>query len=551
EPGEDAALYAAVRAVGEQFCPQLGIAIPVGKDSLSMRTIWEDASGRKAVVAPVSLIVSAFAPVRDVRRTWTPELRMQEGASRLLLIDLAGGRNRLGMSALAQVYGVAGGEAPDMDDAALLGAFAAAMIALRERDLVLAYHDRSDGGLAVTLAEMAFAGHCGLDVELPAARGGPAAALFAEEPGAVLQVRERDLAAVLECLAGHGLRACTHTIGAPTALMRLRLRAGDAMLEESWRALRRAWSETSYRMRRLRDDPSCAEEEFEQLLDETDPGLSVALSFDPQQDVAAPLIARGARPRVAVLREQGVNSHFEMAAVLDRAGFEAVDVHMTDLLAARRGLAGFRGLVACGGFSYGDVLGAGGGWARSILMHEQVREQFREFFARSDTFSLGVCNGCQMFALLRELIPGAQHWPRFLHNRSEQFEARFSLVEILDSPSVLFAGMEGSRLPIAIAHGEGRPQFADASQLRQCLDERLVAVRYVTNRGEPAQHYPANPNGAVHAIAALTTQDGRATITMPHPERVYRTAQNSWHPLTAGEDSGWMRMFRNARVWLG
>ena len=551
EEGEDAALYAAVRAVGEQFCPLLGIAIPVGKDSLSMRTVWEDASGRKEVVAPVSLIVSAFAPVGDVRRTWTPELRMQEGASRLLLIDLAGGRNRLGMSALAQVYGVTGGEPPDMQDAPLLAAFAAAMIALRARDLVLAYHDRSDGGLAVTLAEMAFAGHCGLDIDLPAARGGPAAALFAEEPGAVLQVREDDLAAVLECLGAHGLGACTHTIGAPTSLMRLRLRVGEALLEESWRDLRRAWSETSYRMRRLRDDPTCAEEELEQLLDETDPGLSVSLSFDPQHDVAAPLIALGARPRVAVLREQGVNSHFEMAAVLDRAGFEAVDVHMTDLLGARRGLTDFRGLVACGGFSYGDVLGAGGGWARSILMHERVREQFREFFARSDTFSLGVCNGCQMFALLRELIPGAQHWPRFLHNRSDQFEARFSLVEILDSPSVLLAGMEGSRLPIAIAHGEGRPQFAAAAQLRQCLDARLVAVRYVTNRGEPAQLYPANPNGAVHAIAALTTLDGRATITMPHPERVYRTAQNSWHPRSAGEDSGWMRMFRNARLWVG
>jgi len=516
-----------------------------------MRTVWEDASGRKEVVAPVSLIVSAFAPVGDVRRTWTPELRMQEGASRLLLIDLAGGRNRLGMSALAQVYGVTGGEPPDMQDAPLLAAFAAAMIALRARDLVLAYHDRSDGGLAVTLAEMAFAGHCGLDIDLPAARGGPAAALFAEEPGAVLQVREDDLAAVLECLGAHGLGACTHTIGAPTSLMRLRLRVGEALLEESWRDLRRAWSETSYRMRRLRDDPTCAEEELEQLLDETDPGLSVSLSFDPQHDVAAPLIALGARPRVAVLREQGVNSHFEMAAVLDRAGFEAVDVHMTDLLGARRGLTDFRGLVACGGFSYGDVLGAGGGWARSILMHERVREQFREFFARSDTFSLGVCNGCQMFALLRELIPGAQHWPRFLHNRSDQFEARFSLVEILDSPSVLLAGMEGSRLPIAIAHGEGRPQFAAAAQLRQCLDARLVAVRYVTNRGEPAQLYPANPNGAVHAIAALTTLDGRATITMPHPERVYRTAQNSWHPRSAGEDSGWMRMFRNARLWVG
>jgi phosphoribosylformylglycinamidine synthase len=550
EDGEDAALYAAVRAVGEEFCPQLGIAIPVGKDSLSMKTVWQDGSERKAVVAPVSLIVSAFAPVRDVRRTWTPELRVRDGASTLLLIDLARGRNRLGLSALAQVYGVTGGAAADADDAALLGAFAAAMIALRARDLVLAYHDRSDGGLAVTLLEMAFAGHCGLDIALPDAQATAAAQLFAEEPGAVLQVLERDLTAVLECLAAHGLRDCTRAIGAPTPLMRVRLRVGDTLLEESWSELRRAWSETSYRMRRLRDDPACADEEFEALQDETDPGLSQALSFDPQQDIAAPFVPRGAGPRVAVLREQGVNSHFEMAAALDRAGLTAVDVHMTDLLAGRRGLEGFRGLIACGGFSYGDVLGAGGGWARSILMHEQVREQFRRFFTREDTFSLGVCNGCQMFALLRELIPGAHHWPRFLRNRSEQFEARFSLVEVLPSPSVLLAGMSGSRLPIAIAHGEGRPQFVQPADLRHCLDGGLVAVRYLTNRGAEAQRYPANPNGAVHGIAALTTTDGRVTITMPHPERVYRTAQNSWHPRNAGEDSGWMRLFRNARVWL-
>jgi phosphoribosylformylglycinamidine synthase len=550
EPGEDAALYAAVHAVGEEFCPQLGIAIPVGKDSLSMKTVWQDGAAVKAVVAPVSLIVSAFAPVGDVRRTWTPELQLSEGASRLLLIDLARGRNRLGLSALAQVFGLLGGASADADEPALLGRFAAAMIALRARDLVLAYHDRSDGGLAVTLLEMAFAGHCGLDIELPLEGGAALAQLFAEEPGAVLQVRERDLSSVLECLEAHGLADCGHLIGAPTTLMRVRVCAGAEVLDESWRELRRAWSETSYRMRRLRDDAACAEEEFEQLQDETDPGLSQALSFDAQQDIAAPFIASGVRPRVAVLREQGVNGHFEMAAALDRAGFAAVDVHMTDLLTGRLGLEGFHGLVACGGFSYGDVLGAGGGWARSILMHEQAREQFRQFFARSDSFSLGVCNGCQMFALLRELIPGAQSWPRFLPNRSEQFEARLSLVEILDSPSVLLAGMSGSRLPVAIAHGEGRPQFATVADLRQCLEGRLIALRFLSNRGEPAQHYPANPNGAVHAIAALTTSDGRVTITMPHPERVYRTAQNSWHPRAAGEDSGWMRLFRNARVWL-
>jgi phosphoribosylformylglycinamidine synthase len=304
-------------------------------------------------------------------------------------------------------------------------------------------------------------------------------------------------------------------------------------------------------MRRLRDDPTCADEEMAALLDEGDPGLSQQLSFDPRDDIVAPLITRGARPRVAVLREQGVNGQLEMAAVLDRAGFEAHDVHMSDLLGGARTLEGFSGLIACGGFSYGDVLGAGGGWARSILFHERMREEFGRFFRRSDTFSLGVCNGCQMFALLRELIPGAHHWPRFLRNRSEQFEARFSLVQIADSPSVLLSGMHGSRLPVAMAHGEGQPKFQSQQDLQRCLDQRLVAFRYITNRGEIARAYPANPNGAVHGIAALTSADGRATITMPHPERVYRTVQNSWHPHGAGEDSGWMRMFRNARQWLG
>jgi len=324
-----------------------------------------------------------------------------------------------------------------------------------------------------------------------------------------------------------------------------------ALVDEGWSDLRRAWSQTSYCMRRLRDDPQCADEEMAALLDEADPGLSQQLSFDPQADVAAPLIAHGARPRVAVLREQGVNGQLEMAAVLDRAGFEAHDLHMSDLLGGVRTLAGFSGLVACGGFSYGDVLGAGGGWARSILFHERTRSDFERFFNRSDTFSLGVCNGCQMFALLRELIPGAQHWPRFLRNRSEQFEARFSMVQIAASPSVLLAGMAGSRLPVAMAHGEGRPQFASERDLRSCVDQGLIAFQYITNRGEVAHTYPANPNGAVEGIAALTSTDGRATITMPHPERVYRTVQNSWHPHDAGEDSGWMRMFRNARLWLG
>jgi phosphoribosylformylglycinamidine synthase len=549
--GEDAALYQAVRAVGEQFCPQLGLAIPVGKDSLSMRTVWQEQGVEKCVIAPVSLIVSAFAPVQNVRRTWTPVLQLDRGPSSLLLLDLGGGRNRLGMSALAQVFNAVGGAPADVDEAALLRGLAAALIELRARDLVLAYHDRSDGGLFVTLVEMAFAGHCGLDIELEAGAGSAVAQLFSEEPGVVLQIRRESQSAVLDCLSAHGLGGCVHLLGAPSPQMRVRMRVGEAVLDESWRELRRAWSQTSYQMRRLRDDPQCAEEEFAGLLDEGDPGLSQQLSFDPEHDVAAPMIARGARPRVAVLREQGVNSHFEMAAALDRAGFEAHDVHMTDLLGAARTLEGFSGLVACGGFSYGDVLGAGRGWARSILLHERTRREFQRFFARSDTFSLGVCNGCQMFAVLKELIPGAQHWPRFLRNRSEQFEARLSLVEILDSPSVLLAGMSGSRLPVAVAHGEGRPQFDSDADMQHCLDQRLLAFRYLSHRGAPALAYPANPNGAVHALAALTTPDGRVTVTMPHPERVYRTAQNSWHPREAGEHSGWMRLFRNARAWLG
>jgi phosphoribosylformylglycinamidine synthase len=548
--GEDAALYAAVRAVGEEFCPQLGIAIPVGKDSLSMQTTWQAAGTSRCVIAPVSLIVSAFAPVQDVRRTWTPVLQLDRGETLLLLIDLARGRNRLGMSALAQVYQSVGGTSADAEDAALLRGFAAAMIELHARDLVLAYHDRSDGGVLVSLLEMAFAGHCGLDLVLAAQGSTAVAQLFAEEPGAVLQLALRDEAAVMQCLASHGLGDCVHRLGAPTAALRVRIRIGALLIDESWRDLRRAWSETSYHMRRLRDDPVCAEEEFEAMLDESDPGLSQHLSFDAQHDIAAPMIARAARPRVAVLREQGVNSQFEMAAALDRAGFEAHDVHMSELLARTRSLADFSGLIACGGFSYGDVLGAGRGWASSILYHERTRLEFERFFARSDSFALGVCNGCQMFAALKELIPGAQHWPQFLRNRAEQFEGRLVRVEILDSPSVLFAGMPGSRLAIAVAHGEGRPQFQSDEQLQHCLGQQLVVLRFIGNRGEPACRYPANPNGAVHGIAALTTSDGRVTVTMPHPERVYRTAQNSWHPREAGEDSGWMRMFRNARVWL-
>jgi phosphoribosylformylglycinamidine synthase len=548
EPGEDAALYAAVRAIGEELCPALGIAIPVGKDSLSMKTAWADADGARAVVAPVSLIVSAFAPLPDVRTTLTPQLQVSAGPTRLLRVDLGAGRNRLGGSILAQVYGQLGAGAPDLDDPQRLTGFAAALRASRRAGLLLAYHDRSDGGLAATLAEMAFAGHCGLDVTLPA--DAPLLPqLFAEELGAVLQVRVADMARVQALFVAQGLEATD--IGAPTTAMNVTIRCGAQQLAASWQSLRRAWSETSHRMRLLRDDPQSAREEFAAQLDENDPGLSFTHSFDPQQDVAAPYIATGARPRVAVLREQGVNSQVEMAAVLDRAGFEAHDVHMTDILTGRRRLDEFRGLIACGGFSYGDVLGAGEGWAKSILFHAQARDQFEAFFARPDSFTLGVCNGCQMLSALKSLIPGTAHWPRFVRNRGEQFEGRFSLVEILDSPSVLLEGMAGSRFAVAVAHGEGRAEFGNAAQIDQLAAASQVAVRFVDNRGGAATPYPANPNGSPQGIAAVTSADGRVLITMPHPERSWRVAQNSWHPATGGEFSGWMRLFRNARRWVG
>ena len=552
EPGEDAALYAAVRAVGEELCPALGIAIPVGKDSLSMRTAWQDAAGAKSVVAPVSLIVSAFAPVGDVRRTLTPQLRNDVGATTLLLIDLAAGRQRLGGSVLAQVYECLGDEPADLEQPQQLVALAAALAELRANERVLAYHDRSDGGLAVTLLEMAFAGHCGLEVELPLASGVHGlAALFAEEPGVVLQVRDAELATVERTFEAHGLAACVHRIGRPSSAPRVVLRAGTVLIDESWEALKREWSETSYRMRALRDDPQCAQEEFAAATRFDAPPLTISLPFEPDQDVAAPYIATGARPKIAILREQGVNSQAEMAAVFDRAGFEAHDLHMTDLIARRRGLEEFRGLVACGGFSYGDVLGAGEGWAKSILFNPALRVAFEEFFGRPDAFALGVCNGCQMMAQLAPIIPGAAHWPRFVRNRVEQFEARATLVEVQPSASILFAGMAGALLPIAVSHGEGRAEFSDERQAALCAASSTVGLRYVTARASIARDYPANPNGSPDGLAALCNLDGRVTITMPHPERVFRNVQMSWRPENAGEYSAWMRMFRNARVWVG
>jgi phosphoribosylformylglycinamidine synthase len=550
EPGEDAALYDAVRAVGMELCPALGIAIPVGKDSLSMKTVWREGATQKSVVAPVSLIVSAFAPTPDVRGVLTPQLRRDAGDTRLLWIDLGRGKARLGASILAQVHGALGDVAPDLDSPALLEGFAAALRAARAQGRLLAYHDISDGGVFATLAEMAFAAHCGFEVTLPVGPAGLAASLFAEEAGAVVQVRAADAEAVRGAFAAAGLAAGVHDIGAPTEALQLAFNGGGQRLALDWVEARRAWSETSHRMRLLRDDPQSAREEFAAQLDAADPGLQVALGFDPQQDVAAPYVNRGARPRVAVLREQGVNSQVEMAAVLELAGFEPHDVHMTDLLSGRRQLADFRGLVACGGFSYGDVLGAGEGWAKSILFHDRTREEFARYFGRGDTFTLGVCNGCQMMAALKQLVPGTEHWPRFVRNRGEQFEGRFSLVEILESPSVLLAGMAGSRLPVAVAHGEGRAEFAADAQAAGLVAAGQVAFRYIDHRGNVATTYPANPNGSPLGIAAVTSADGRVLITMPHPERSFRVAQNSWYPPGGGEFSGWMRIFRNARVWV-
>jgi len=552
EPGEDAALYATVHAVGEELCPALGIAIPVGKDSLSMKTVWGEGAARKSVVAPVSLIITAFAPVADVRKTWTPQLRTDVGPTVLLLVDLGAGADRLGGSALAQVHGELGATPPDLAEPKLLTQLAAALHELRTQNLVLAYHDRSDGGVFATLAEMAFAGHCGLDVKLPASQGahGAAGALFSEELGVVLQVKAGHAAAVQSIFVRHGLGAVTHALGSATRDLRIRIEAAGGRIDESWEDLRRAWSETSYRMRELRDEPSCAREEFAAASDPGAPGLNLALTFDPNEDVAAPFIAT-ARPKIAVLREQGVNSQVEMAAVFERVGFEAHDVHMSDVLSGRVRLEDFRGLVACGGFSYGDVLGAGEGWAKSILYHARAREQFQRFLDRQDTFTLGVCNGCQMFAALKEIVPGAANWPRFVRNRGEQFEGRFSLVQLAPSPSVFFAGMDGSMLPTAVAHGEGRAEFASESAAAAFSASGLVSARYVEGDRRIATNYPANPNGSPFGIAAITNEDGRVTLTMPHPERSFRYAQNSWRPDGAGEYSGWYRMFANARRWIG
>ncbi|WAW10457.1 phosphoribosylformylglycinamidine synthase [Oxalobacter vibrioformis] len=561
QTGQDAALYDAVKAVGLELCPALGISIPVGKDSLSMRTTWQDAGADKEVIAPVSLIASAFSPVYDVRKTLTPELKTDAGETVLMLIDLSRGKNRLGASAMAQVTKQIGHEVPDVDSAEDLKSFFESIQQLNGEGKLLAYHDRSDGGLFVTLCEMAFASRTGLHISLDSMLDNLTEAavtrdpherlfrvLFAEELGAVIQVRDEDLESVQQCLQAHNLGYASHVIGTLADDANLTVVHGaETVYSQPLVRLNRLWSETSWRIARLRDNPACADREYHRIMDTADPGISPHVPFDMAEDIAAPYIATGARPRVAILREQGSNSHVETAWVMHKSGFAAVDVHMSDLIAGRANLSDFKGIIAVGGFSYGDVLGAGEGWAKTILFNERLKEQFSAFFAKNDSFALGICNGCQMMSNLHSIIPGARYWPKFTRNKSEQFEARFTMVEIPESPSIFFDGMTGLRAPIVVSHGEG---FADFSRQGD-INRVQVAMRYIDNYGLPTESYPFNPNGSPHGITSVTTEDGRFTVLMPHAERVFRTAQHSWHPDSWGEDSPWMRMFRNARRWVG
>lgn len=572
QPGQDAALFDTVKAIGMELCPALGISIPVGKDSLSMRTTWQDEGEDKAVISPVSVIVSAFAPVYDIRKSLTPQLRTDAGDTVLIAIDLGRGKNRLGASAFAQVMQQLGNETPDVDSAEDLKGFFDAIQRLNKEQKLLAYHDRSDGGLFATLCEMAFAGHSGLSVNLDiltlegehASDGGDAKnwtsqvaerrndmtlrALFNEELGAVIQVRAAEKSDVMNVLREYNLGACSNIIGKLSDDDMIEFtRDAKVIYSQSRIDLHRFWSETSWRIARLRDNPDCADAEYDRILDKLDPGIKPVLTFDPQEDIAAPFIAKGARPRVAILREQGVNSQVETAYVMHKSGFEAVDVHMSDLITGRASLSDFKGVIAVGGFSYGDVLGAGEGWAKTILFNMQLAEEFATYFDRADTFALGICNGCQMMSNLKSIIPGAQAWPKFTRNKAEQFQARFSMVEVADSPSIFFNDMAGTQAPIAIAHGEG---YADFS-LTGDIDEAIVAMRFIDNKGDASEIYPYNPNGSPEGITSVTTPDGRFTVLMPHAERVFRSVQQSYHPDSWGEDSPWMRMFRNARKWVG
>jgi len=575
-PGQDAALYDTVAAVSK-LCQEVGLSIPVGKDSLSMQTGWSQDGENRKVIAPVSLIVTAFSPVQDVRTTLTPQLRTDVGPTSLILIDLGGGKQRMGGSILTQVCNQLGEQTPDIDDAQALRTFFVTIRALAQSGIVLAYHDRSDGGLLATVAEMAFAGHTGVSLNIDMLcydynaqdwdayniRAAQVAvqrneltlkALFSEEAGAVIQVPTAERDAVMQVLRAAGLSKHSHVIGSPNATDTLEVfRDGNRIWSRPRADLGTLWSDVSYRIAMRRDNPACAKAELDLWADATDPGMSPQVQFDPQQDVAAPYIGKGARPRVAILREQGCNSQVEMAWAFDKAGFEAVDVHMTDLQAGTADLSSFKGLVAVGGFSYGDTLGAGEGWARSILFNTQLSDQFAQYFARTDTFGLGVCNGCQMMAALATMIPGAENWPRFTRNQSEKYEARFSLVEVLESPSLFFKGMAGATIPVAVAHGEGFANFS-----RQGNEQAaLASLRFVDHKGQATEAYPFNPNGSPKGLTSVTTADGRFTVLMPHPERVTRNVMMSWSPPswgpndTKGVYTPWMRFFQNARVAIG
>lgn len=545
--GEDAKLFDAVKGASD-FCVALGISVPVGKDSLSMRTAWEDNGEKKSVTSPVSLIASAAAPVGDVTLTLTPELR--KIPSVLVLADLGCGRARMGGSILAQVAQRFGDTAPDCEDPAMLARFMGALRTLVNEGAVVAYHDRADGGLAATASEMMFASRLGVKLDLTSLTkdADVFAALFNEELGGLMQVPAEKAARVAEVMREAGLASVCHFVGEVVDDDALTISANGAELARLDRAdLQKAWTEVSWQIARGRDNPACADSEFARIERKEDTGLFAKTTFDVNEDVAALMILTGVRPKIAILREQGVNSQTEMAAAFTRAGFDAYDVHMTDLLTGRADLAEFTGLACCGGFSYGDVLGAGGGWAKTILHNDRMVEMFRTFFNREDTFGLGICNGCQMMSHLRDLIPGASHWPEFVRNTSEQFEARLVNVEVLESPSIFFAGMAGSVMPVVNSHGEGRVQFLRPE------DAALVkaAARFVDPCGNPTEVYPYNPNGSKGGLTSVTTEDGRFTIMMPHPERSHRAQQLSWHPAEWTDASGWMRMFRNARKWVG
>ncbi len=548
--GEDAALFATVKAVGMELCPALGISIPVGKDSMSMKTVWNENRQDKAVTSPISLVVTAFANTPDARKTLTPQLRTDLCETKLILIDLGNGKNRMGGSSLAQVYGQVGDTAPDVDKPAQLKTFFAEIQRLNCANKLLAYHDRSDGGLFTTLCEMAFAGHCGLDIDITDLQGDAAGVLFNEELGAAIQVRAADADEVCAIFKLMHNAANIEIIGSVNTGNQINItQNGKNIFTDSRVNLHRMWSETTYRMQSLRDNPVCAQQEYDRILNEADTGVHVQTTFDINDNIAVPYL-NFARPRMAILREQGVNSQVEMAAAFDRAGFATFDVHMSDIISGRVSLKNFAGFVACGGFSYGDVLGAGEGWAKSILFNPRANDEFSAFFNRADSFALGVCNGCQMMSNLHAIIPGSEHWPHFVRNKSEQFEARFAMVEVLESPSLFFNGMAGSRMPIAVAHGEGFAEFIDPNAVNTALYKKLVTMRFIDNASTPTEVYPFNPNGSPLGITGLTTTDGRFSIMMPHPERVFRAVQHSWRPDDWQEDAPWMRMFRNARKFI-